>query len=40
MEHHNFMEYYIIFYAQFTGSLHEKSLLGTPQENDKILLIQ
>jgi hypothetical protein len=39
MEHHNFIKYYLIFYAQFTSSLHEKSYPGTPQEIDKIMPI-
>jgi hypothetical protein len=40
MEHRNFRKYYIIFYAQFTSSLHEKSFIFIPQEIDKYLSIQ
>jgi hypothetical protein len=40
MDHQNFKLYYNIFHAQFTICLHEKSFLDTPQEIDKILLIQ
>jgi hypothetical protein len=40
MEHHNFRKYYIVFYAQFTRSLHGKSFIANHQEIDIYMLIQ
>jgi hypothetical protein len=40
MDHHNFVKYYIIFYAQLTSPLHGKGFLATPQEIDKYLSIK
>jgi hypothetical protein len=38
--HQNFRKYYIIFYAQFTSSLHGNFILVTHKEIDKYLPIQ
>jgi hypothetical protein len=40
MDQHNFIKYYIIYYAQFTSYLHLKSFLDSPREIDKYLPIQ
>jgi hypothetical protein len=40
MDHHSFIKYYIIFYAQINTSLYEFFFLSTPQEIDKYLPIQ